>query len=84
MDFESLRKALHDRKLVVKFRKVNGDLREMTCTTNLDLVPPSSWPTGKNELSEEASKRTIRVYDTNAQGWRSFIFDNIIEVTNAP
>lgn len=80
MDTQTLRKELHKRVVIVTFKKKNGELREMHCTTNLDLVPPSSWPKGKTELSEEMRASNIRVYDVKAQGWRSFLSENVIEV----
>lgn len=80
MQFEELKKQLNSQVLVVTFKKANGDVREMECTSNLQLIPPSQWPTGKNELSEEAATKTIRVFDVKAQGWRSFVFDRVISV----
>ena len=80
MDTQTLRKELHKRGVIVTFKKKNGELREMHCTTNLDLVPPSSWPKGETELSEETRASNIRVYDVEAQGWRSFLSENVIEV----
>lgn len=86
INLDSLKSALRAGTLEVTFRKVNGDLRVMTCTTNLDLIPPSAWPVGSNHSQvdeEEQHRRNVRVYDVNAAGWRSFIFDNVIEVKAA-
>ena len=76
----SIKAILHERSAVVTFKKVNGDERVMTCTTNLELIPPSGWPQGKMELSEETKNQTIRVYDLKAQGWRSFKIENFISI----
>lgn len=66
--------------VTVTFKKVNGDLRIMDCTTNMQFVPPSSWPSNdKAEVSN--SDKTIRVYDVKAEGWRSFLVENVIRVT---
>lgn len=75
----SLQDELNKRIVTVTFKKINGDLRVMDCTKNLELVPPSRWPQGKQELSEETKEKAIRVYDVKAQGWRSFLTDNVIE-----
>lgn len=83
MNFAELKTSLRAGPLEVTFKKVNGETRVMTCTTNMDLIPPSSWPIGNNVQEEEQHRRNVRVYDINAQGWRSFIFDNIIEVKQA-
>jgi hypothetical protein len=80
VDIKELRSKLHEGKVTVTFTKVNGDVRVMDCTLNMELVPPSGWPQGKIELSEDTSNRTIRVYDLKAQGWRSFVFDNVTNI----
>ncbi len=64
----------------VTFRKLNGDIRVMECTKNMDLVPPSMWPKGEIDPSDETRKTTIHVFDISAQGWRSIILENVIEV----
>lgn len=74
-----LRTELSKRIVTVTFKKVDGDLRVMDCTTNLEHVPPSAWPKGKVELSEQAKERSVRVFDVKAQGWRSFLSENVIE-----
>jgi hypothetical protein len=80
MDVTQLRSLLRQNVVTVTFTKVNGDIRVMDCTTKWELIPPSGWPQGKIELSEETSNKTIRVYDVKAQGWRSFIIDNVTQV----
>lgn len=78
-EMNELRKKLNTQTLEVTFRKVNGDIRVMTCTTNLDAVPPSMWPSKKIDESAEPKYGTqLRVFDINAQGWRSFKFENVI------
>lgn len=79
MDTQILRKSLNERVVTVTFKKKNGDIRVMDCTTNLDSVPPSEWPTGKISLSEESRDNTVRVYDVKARGWRSFVIENVVE-----
>lgn len=65
--------------VVIEFTKVNGDYRKMTCTLSKDIVPPA---TKKDPLTEEkvrtVSPEVCVVYDTTAQGWRSFRWDNFI------
>jgi len=76
---EDLKQSLAAGIVTVTFKKVNGDIRVMDCTTNLQHVPPSKWPKDKIQLSEESKDKTFRVYDVNAQGWRSFHSDSVIE-----
>jgi hypothetical protein len=75
-----LRESIDKQLVEVTFRKKDGEIRIMTCTTNLDLIPPSAWPKNKIVLSEATKERTMRVYDLNAQGWRSFVVDNVQNV----
>lgn len=81
ISIEALKNTLAQNLVVVSFKKKNGELRVMTCTNNMSFVPPSKWPRDKAHLSEETKERTIRVYDTKAQDWRSFLFDNVLEYT---
>lgn len=66
-------------KVVIEFTKVNGDHRKMTCTLSKDIMPPA---TKKDPLTEEKVRRVSPevcvVYDTTAQGWRSFRWDSFI------
>ena len=69
-------------EVVVEFNKVNGDYRKMTCTLSKVIVPPA---TKKDLLTEEKVRKVnpevCVVYDTNAQGWRSFRWDSLIDAT---
>lgn len=72
---DSLIDLLNKGIVVVTFKKVNGEVREMSCTKNISHIPPSMLPKG---TSTNINENTIRVFDTNAQGWRSFIKQNVI------
>jgi hypothetical protein len=79
-----LQKELNKRVMSVTFTKMNGDVRTMECTTNLELIPKNEHPTKDYSGVEEAYdpnevKTTLCVFDVNAQGWRSFRVSNIIE-----
>ncbi|MDB4396145.1 SH3 beta-barrel fold-containing protein [bacterium] len=67
----------------VEFTKKNGDVRNMNCTTNLELIPESHHPAEKktNTRLAEVSEDVVRAYDIDAEGWRSFRVDsvNVIE-----
>ena len=69
-----LKEELSKRLVTVTFTKKNGEEREMVCTRNMELVPPSAWPAGKIEITNESN---VRVWDVKAQGWRSFILANV-------
>lgn len=61
----------------VNFTKKDGDTRDMKCTLLSSLIPQEMQP--KSD-TKKITDSTIRVYDIDAQGWRSFIVENIISV----
>ena len=83
---ETLLEMLHCREVVVKFRKTNGDLREMRCTLDPMLLPgrPEDLePKSPNEDVKPPRKQNpnvVNVWDLDTNEWRSFRTDRIIEV----
>lgn len=66
----------------IKFKKVNGDLRDMRCTLREDLLPPViEQTTAKRQ--HDTNDEVVAVYDLDAEGWRSFRVDSVIEVKTA-
>lgn len=59
----------------VEFTKVNGDFRKMSCTKSLLLIPEDKHPIGKS--TKELNKNVVRVYDVEADGWRSFQAESV-------
>ena len=73
--------SVSEQPVTVSFLKKDGQLRVMTCTRNMELVPPSAWPKDADKQvinSAPKSEATIRVYDVKASGWRSFIIENVV------
>lgn len=65
----------------VKFKKVNGDIRNMRCTLREDLIPAepvSATP----KRQHDANGQVVAVYDLEANGWRSFRVDSVIELAD--
>lgn len=81
MNRDELLNSLKDNILEVTFTKINGDTRIMTCTLHESLIPV---PNKEDHLSQkkvrEISEKVINVWDTSANGWRSFRLENIINV----
>ncbi len=73
---DALIKLLNEQTVTVTFKKLDGDERVMTCTKNLQVIPEANHPKGV----KEGKPGTITVWDTNAQGWRSFVYDRVIKV----
>ena len=63
----------------VKFKKVNGTIRDMLCTLREDLLPPVVEPT-TTKRQHDANDEVVAVYDLDAAGWRSFRIDSVIKM----
>ena len=59
----------------VVFKKVNGDLRDMSCTLNQDVVPPTTSTTNK-----KTNQEVLPVWDTKKNSWRSFRLDSVVSI----
>ena len=81
---EDLTNRLKKGKLVVKFNKLNGDYREMTCTLQENILPPAKKedPLSQKKI-RNINPKVLSVWDTKANGWRGFRIDRIINVEDA-
>ena len=48
----------------------------MTCTKDLKVIPKENHP----KTTKEAHEKNITVWDMNAKGWRSFVYDRVRKV----
>lgn len=73
---------LRAKEMVVHFTKKNGEERIMTCTLRPDFIPQDSMPKGttKKEPKPLSEQTACSVYDVEAKGWRSFLWDNVTEI----
>lgn len=69
--------ALKAHKCIVKFTKVNGEVREMPCTLREDIVPKYEH---KTERSKEPNEKVLSVWCTDVNAWRSFRVDSVQEL----
>ena len=69
--------------LCVTFTKKDGTERDMYCTLAESCIPADKYP--KSGVAETANSPSngsaVRVFDTVTQGWRSFRWDSIKNVT---
>lgn len=70
--------SLKQKTMIIKFNKINGEFREMTCTLMETIVPPVST----TQKPRKSSTDILSVWDTNKEGWRSIRWENIIETTD--
>jgi len=62
----------------VTFTKVNGETRVMRCTLKPDLLPPEYLAEEAEERKfHETYKETVRAWDVQANGWRSFRVESV-------
>ena len=72
--------GLRTQVVSLTFTKKDGTLREMTATLNPALIPTEHQPKGNSTVEAPDEEPTfVRVYDIDAQGWRTVIFDAVTE-----
>ena len=69
--------ALQAHKCVVKFTKVNGEVREMPCTLREDIIPKVE---PKTERSKQPNDKVLSVWCLDKNEWRSFRVDSVLEL----
>lgn len=85
---------LNKQEITVKFTKADGTDRDMRCTLNWDMIPPSppksntgradgivSESTKPKKEPKQPDPAVIKVYDLEAQAWRSFRMDRLKKIT---
>lgn len=76
-----LSERLKNETVTVRFKKVSGEERTMVCTLQESVIPPA---TKEDPLSQKkvraVSPEVCSVWDIEANGWRSFRWENVISV----
>jgi hypothetical protein len=81
---ENMVEVLKNNVVSITFTKVDGTERVMRCTLLPEYVPNSPTNDGKVLLQEEqplSQGSTISVWDTEANGWRSFRVNSVKNMT---
>ena len=74
----------------ITFTKVDGTVRTMNCTRNLEFIPlharPAKWSGGGMNFkrSENPNSDQVDVFDMDKRQWRSFKMNNIISMDLRP
>ena len=81
---EELQALLQEKVMEVTFTKINGDKRIMECTLQASVLPPAKKdePITQKKV-REINLEVMSVWDTKANGFRSFRMENILEVKEA-
>ena len=64
-------------EVCIIFTKKDGTERKMFCTLIESRIPEADHPKESNTVYTDEA---VRVYDTEALGWRSFRWDSVKEV----
>lgn len=75
--YEEVITCLQEGIVEVKFTKVNGEERTMLATLNMNLIPMDLQSTAEN--ARKSNPNVQCVYDVEADGWRSFRWNSLIE-----
>jgi len=74
---EKIQEILRKGECGIIFRKANGDEREMLCTLHPDYLPLQDKDSSSGDNNE--TEHVVTVWDIEAQGWRRFRIDSLIE-----
>lgn len=77
-DMSYVLESLRNNTCVVEFTKKNGEFRKMRCTTDANKIPGYDIPEEGIALTSETHS-AVKCYDVEAQGWRSFIIENVLK-----
>lgn len=61
----------------ILFEKKDGTMRRMVATTNLGMIPKENHPVGFGGRRSDTAKP---VFDLEANAWRSFRWDSLLEI----
>lgn len=81
MNRENIKEILESSIASVTFTKINGEERVMQCTLNEKYLPPvkKDEPITQKKV-REINEEVLSVWDTKAEGWRSFRIENVKNV----
>ena len=76
---EDIVQALSENVCEVNFNKVDGSVRKMFCTLNPSIMNIDSDGGITKAKSKEANLDIVKCFDVQAQGWRSFRVESVID-----
>ena len=62
----------------VIFTKLNGEERNMLCTLREDIIPAATKDPITQKKVRDLNEEVLAVWDTKAEGWRSFRISNVV------
>ena len=76
-NIQNFKNALHKGIVEFKYKKKDGSIRDAKGTLNINIMGEENAPSGTSNMN--ISDSTIRYFDLNSNGWRSFVTLNLIE-----
>ena len=76
-----MREMLQTSQCRVIFTKLNGEERNMICTLREDIIPSATKDPITQKKVRDLNEEVLAVWDTKAEGWRSFRTANVVSFT---
>ena len=76
---ENYQRVLRSGVCEVVFTKANGDERQMVCTLHPSFLPEIEESDNPDKKSSNETDDVITVWDTEADGWRRFRIDSLVQ-----
>ncbi len=76
---DMIKNLLHVGEVSITFTKKDGTERALKCTLSESIIPDEHTPKGESTRTKNESVQAV--YDLENEGWRSFSWDSIIEVS---
>jgi hypothetical protein len=75
--YKKLRDALQHEQVHVQFRKADGSIRDMECTTDMARIPEDFHPS-LSTIDSRRDKDLYKVFDLEINEWRSFREERVL------
>ena len=73
-----MKEMLQTSQCRVIFTKLNGEERNMVCTLREDIIPSATKDPITQKKVRDLNEEVLAVWDTKAEGWRSFRISNVV------
>jgi len=77
MERTQIVESLHQGICEVTFTKADGTERVMKCTLSKSILPPNTRQVLTENEPQGGNPNLVAVWDTEANGWRSFAVDRV-------
>lgn len=82
--FNILKDILADGAHNIVFMKADESFRPMRCTRDIAIIEEFIGPVDMSANTPAVNTETIKVFDVQAEAWRSFRIDRLVSVNGIP